>query len=154
MICPHCGHENTRVIDSRLNRERNTVRRRRECEVCGFRFTTYESIEELPFTVVKKDGHREFFDPQKLREGLLRAFEKRTIDLKVIDDIVNGVEDMFFKNKNLELSSAEIGDYVLGRLFDIDEVAYVRFMSVYKEFDSIDEFLHALNKIKKRRKKK
>lgn len=153
MICPHCGNENTRVIDSRLNKEKNSIRRRRECERCSFRFTTYEVIEDLPFIVVKKDGRREVFDRIKLRNGILRAFEKRKISSETIENVINDVEDLFFKSKNMEVSSSAIGEFVMKKLLEIDEVAYIRFISVFKEFDDLSQFIKELNTIQKRRKK-
>lgn len=150
MICPHCEIGDTRVIDSRLNKEKNTIRRRRECENCGFRFTTYETIEDFPFVVIKKDGRREIFDRMKLKNGILRAFEKRKVASELIDGILNDVEDLFFKSKDIELSYEMIGEFVKKRLLSIDQVAYIRFVSVFEEFETLDEFINELSKIKER----
>ena len=135
MRCPYCQHTDTKVTDSRTTDEGNSIRRRRECINCGRRFTTYEIIEEVPLMVLKKNGRRELFDRGKLLNGLLRSCDKRTVPMSVMEQVVNDVD--------------RIGELVLQQLKDIDQVAYVRFASVYRKFDNIDSFMEELKALKK-----
>jgi transcriptional repressor NrdR len=145
--CPFCTHGEDKVVDSRLGRNGTTIRRRRECLKCSRRFTTYEQIEEVFPTVVKKDNRREAFDRQKIRIGITKACEKRPISAQVIDDIVTGLENAIMELGVREISSTEIGERVMSALHDLDEVAYVRFASVYRQFRDIEEFMHELKDI-------
>jgi transcriptional repressor NrdR len=140
MKCPYCDHEETRVIDSRDSQNGLTIRRRRECLSCGKRFTTYERIEEIPYMVVKKDGRRQSFDPQKLLRGLLRACEKRPVPVSALEDIVIEIEGRLQNRPEKEIRAYEIGRYVMEHLKELDKVAYVRFASVYREFKDVHEF--------------
>jgi transcriptional repressor NrdR len=140
MKCPYCDHEETRVIDSRDSQNGLTIRRRRECLSCGKRFTTYERIEEIPYMVVKKDGRRQSFDPQKLLRGLLRACEKRPVPVSALEDIVIEIEGRLQNRPEKEIRTDEIGRYVMEHLKELDKVAYVRFASVYREFKDVHEF--------------
>jgi len=152
--CPHCGSLDDRVIDSRTLANGESIRRRRECLACEFRFTSYERIEEKPLMVVKRDGRREPFERAKLERGVQRAVEKRPISQLSIENIVNEIEDeaaVRGKGAN-EIASSVLGDLVLHRLYDIDKVAYVRFMAVYRSFESVDEFLKVIEQIESARK--
>jgi len=140
MKCPYCDHEETKVIDSRDSQNGLTIRRRRECLSCGKRFTTYERIEEIPYMVVKKDGRRQSFDPQKLLRGLLRACEKRPVPVSALEDIVIEIEGRLQNRPEKEIRTDEIGRYVMEHLKELDKVAYVRFASVYREFKDVHEF--------------
>lgn len=151
MKCPFCGFEEDRVIDSRPTEEGYAIRRRRECIDCKKRFTTYENIERKPLMVIKKDNSRQIFDPSKLLNRLLIACAKRPVSISVLEQIVTDIEGIFYKDHLREVSSAEIGDEVMERLKEIDEVAYVRFASVYKDFNNIDTFAREIKKIKKER---
>lgn len=151
MKCPFCGHEEDKVIDSRPTAEGYAIRRRRECLDCSKRFTTYENIERRPLMVIKKDNSRQTFEPSKLLNRLLIACAKRPISISILEQVVSDIETTFFKNHLREVSSKEIGDEVMQRLKVIDEVAYVRFASVYKDFDDIDTFTKEIRKIKKER---
>lgn len=151
MKCPFCGHEEDKVIDSRPTAEGYAIRRRRECLDCSKRFTTYENIERRPLMVIKKDNSRQTFDPSKLLNRLLIACAKRPISISILEQVVSDIETTFFKDHLREVSSKEIGDEVMQRLKVIDEVAYVRFASVYKDFDDIDTFTKEIRKIKKER---
>ena len=142
MRCPYCQHTDTKVTDSRTTDEGNSIRRRREGIECGRRFTTYEIIEEVPLMVAKKNGRRELFDRGKLLNGLLRSCDKRTVPMSVMEEVVNNVV-------NQEISTDRIGELVLQQLKDIDQVAYVRFASVYRKFDNIDSFMAELKALKK-----
>ncbi len=150
MRCPFCTSENDMVIDSRPIDAADVIRRRRACKGCGKRFTTYERLEEMPLMVVKSDDRREPFDRDKLRRGVLRACEKRPISLDTIDQLVDSVE-YELKDFVMEVSSREIGEKILKRLHGIDQVAYIRFASVYRNFDDIDSFLSEIKKLKARR---
>jgi transcriptional repressor NrdR len=134
MMCPFCGHNGDKVIDSRESKEGNVTRRRRECLECTRRFTTYERIDEIPFMVVKKDGRREPFDRQKVLNGLLKACEKRPVSMTAIANAVDGVEAALVASVDRELSTAEVGEVLMERLKSIDKIAYVRFASVYRNF--------------------
>lgn len=151
MKCPYCGFEEDRVIDSRPTEEGYAIRRRRECLDCKKRFTTYENIERKPLMVIKRDNSRQVFDASKLLNRLLIACAKRPVPIAVLEDIVSEIEGSFYKEHLREVTSAEIGDQVMERLKEIDEVAYVRFASVYKDFDDIDTFTREIRKIKKER---
>jgi transcriptional repressor NrdR len=147
MKCPFCGAVDDRVVDSRESREGQVIRRRRECESCGRRFTSYETIEEIPYMVVKKDGRREHFDRKKLRTGLVKACEKRPVSPAQLDAIVDEVETHLHDIEEREVSTSDIGARVMDRLRELDKVAYVRFASVYRKFEDVDEFLRELKNL-------
>lgn len=147
MKCPFCSHENTRVIDSRPADENNSIRRRRVCDECGKRFTTYEKVETIPLIVIKKDNNRETFDRSKIEAGILRACHKRPISADQISRLVDSVETAVFNKEEKEISSGVIGEMVMNKLKDLDTVAYVRFASVYREFKDINTFLDELKKV-------
>lgn len=144
MTCPFCGHREDKVIDSRESREGDVIRRRRECESCSRRFTTYERSDEIPYMVIKKDGRREKFDRQKVLAGLLRACEKRPIGMSKLADIVDGVETRLADTADRELSTTEIGEMLMEHLKGLDKIAYVRFASVYRDFQDVEAFLQEL----------
>ncbi len=141
MTCPFCRHRQDRVIDSRESKEGDLIRRRRECLKCLRRFTTYERSDEIPYMVVKRDGRRERFDRQKVLEGLLRACEKRPVPMAKLAQIVDEVESALAETPERELTTAAIGDLVLDRLKRLDKIAYVRFASVYRDFQDAEAFL-------------
>lgn len=141
MKCPFCGYEQDKVVDSRSSKEGRAVRRRRECLKCGDRFTTYEYIENFPLTVVKNDQRREPYDRQKLLAGILSACKKRPISMKKIESIVDRIENEIDKLSKSEIDSLEIGELVMGELQKLDDVAYVRFASVYRKFKDPDDFV-------------
>lgn len=147
MKCPYCGYEESKVIDSRPTDEGERIRRRRECLKCAKRFTTYEMIENLPIVVIKKDGSRETFDRQKLLTGMLRACEKRPVSIEMLDKAINDIEAVIQNSLDREVQSDKIGELVMEKLKDIDEVAYVRFASVYRQFKDINTFMDELNKL-------
>ncbi len=147
MKCPFCGNEKDQVIDSRPTDEGERIRRRRECLNCGKRFTTYEMIESLPIIVIKKDGSRETFDRQKLFNGMLRACEKRPVSIETLDKAISDIETVIQNSLDREVSSVKIGELVMEKLKEIDEVAYVRFASVYRQFKDINTFMNELNKL-------
>ena len=147
MKCPFCGYEESKVIDSRPTDEGERIRRRRECLNCAKRFTTYERIESLPIIVIKKDGSRETFDRQKLLTGMLRACEKRPVSIETLDRVISEIETVIQNSLDREVSSDKIGELVMEKLKDIDEVAYVRFASVYRQFKDINTFMDELNKL-------
>ncbi|MEE1053334.1 MAG: transcriptional regulator NrdR [Acutalibacteraceae bacterium] len=147
MKCPFCGYEESKVIDSRPTDEGERIRRRRECLNCAKRFTTYEMIESLPIIVIKKDGSRETFDRQKLLTGMLRACEKRPVSIETLDRVISEIETVIQNSLDREVSSDKIGELVMEKLKDIDEVAYVRFASVYRQFKDINTFMDELNKL-------
>jgi len=142
--CPFCAFQDTKVIDSRLGKDGDTIRRRRECISCQRRFTTYERVEETLPLVVKKDGRRELFDRQKIIAGILRACEKRPVPIATIEGIVDKLELAFMEGGEKEIESSRIGEAVMQALHDIDQVAYVRFASVYREFKDLGEFMAEL----------
>lgn len=144
MKCPYCGNLGDKVVDSRESKEGEVIRRRRECLECGKRFTSYERIDEIPYMVVKKDGTRERFDRQKLVNGLLKACEKRPVSLKSIEGIADRVESTLQERPEREISTAEVGAFVMEELKKLDKVAYVRFASVYRHFRDIGEFMSEL----------
>ena len=141
MTCPFCRHRQDRVIDSRESKEGDLIRRRRECLKCLRRFTTYERSDEIPYMVVKRDGRRERFDRQKVLEGLLRACEKRPVPIAKLAEVVDAVESALAENPEREVSTAAIGELVLERLKKLDKIAYVRFASVYRDFQDAESFL-------------
>ncbi|NLZ38658.1 MAG: transcriptional repressor NrdR [Firmicutes bacterium] len=144
MKCPYCGYPDSRVIDSRSTEEGSTIRRRRECVACEKRFTTYEKLEETPLIVVKRNGNRQLFDRKKILNGLIYAGGKQNIPLQVFEQLVDELERELRSDYSHEVSSDEIGRRVLVKLYDIDEVAYVRFASVYHKFKDINDFKKAL----------
>jgi transcriptional repressor NrdR len=144
MNCPFCGHPDNRVVDSRDVRSGSEIRRRRECAECNQRFTTYERVDELPTTVVKRDGRRESFDREKLLTGLLRACEKRPVPRRDLVAIVDSVESNLAAREVREISTEEIGNLVIGELRRLDQVAYVRFASVYRRFEDVNQFMDEL----------
>ena len=149
MRCPFCNCDDTKVTDSRATDDRKAIRRRRECLACGKRFTTYEMVEEVPLVVIKKNGMRELFDRNKILNGLLRASNKRTISRKQLEDVVTSVERTIRNSLAQEVESVRIGELVLDELRHIDEVAYIRFASVYREFADLDSFMAELKRLMK-----
>ncbi len=147
MKCPFCGSDNTRVIDSRPADDNNSIRRRRMCDECGKRFTTYEKVETIPLIVIKKDNVREQYDRSKIEAGVLRACHKRPVSATQITKLVDEVETLIFSKEEKEIPSTEIGEYVMDRIKDIDAVAYVRFASVYREFKDVNTFMQELKKM-------
>ena len=147
MKCPYCSHLESKVVDSRPAEEGNSIRRRRECLGCRKRFTTYEVVESLPLVVVKKAGNRQSFDRNKLLSGLIRAWEKRPVPYSVLEGIIDEIEQVLQNKMEQEVASAEIGELVMERLKKVDEVAYVRFASVYRQFKDINTFMNELNKL-------
>ncbi len=147
MKCPFCGYTESRVIDSRPTDEGERIRRRRECLKCAKRFTTYEIIESVPIVVIKKDKSRETFDRNKLLGGLLRACEKRPVSVDTLEHIVDEIENLLQNSLDREVSSQRIGTYAMEKLKTVDEVAYVRFASVYRQFKDINSFMEELSKI-------
>ena len=146
MKCPDCGHPEDKVLETRESREKNYIRRRRECLACARRFTTYEKVEHIPVLVIKKDGRREEFDLDKIRKGLYRAVEKRPVSSKQVEQIATQVEEMISSSER-EIPTQKIGSLIMERLKELDKVAYVRFASVYLEFKSLEEFLAELNSL-------
>ncbi|HJD13963.1 MAG TPA: transcriptional regulator NrdR [Candidatus Ruminococcus avistercoris] len=149
MRCPFCNQDNTRVVDSRPVEDSNAIRRRRMCDACGKRFTTYEKVETIPLIVIKKDQNREPYDRAKIEAGVLRACHKRPIPTEKITELVDSVETEIFNKELREISSSEIGEMVMDRLKDLEAVAYVRFASVYREFKDVNTFMDELKKILK-----
>ncbi|MCR4658021.1 MAG: transcriptional regulator NrdR [Lachnospiraceae bacterium] len=147
MKCPFCGHENTRVIDSRPAEDNNSIRRRRVCDECEKRFTTYEKIETIPLIIIKKDNNRETYDRTKIEAGILRACHKRPVSAAQISQIVDEVETEIFNYEDKEVPSEIIGELVMKKLHDLDAVAYVRFASVYREFKDVNTFMEELKKM-------
>lgn len=154
MKCPYCANSDTRVIDSRPSEDGSTIRRRRLCEQCQRRFTTYEKVETMPLVVIKKDETRETFDREKLVERILRACHKRPISVSDIERLADGIENRALNSFDKEITTQEIGEMVMEGLRALDEVAYVRFASVYRQFTDIDTFLEEIKKIKKDSNKK
>ncbi len=147
MKCPFCSSENTRVIDSRPADDNNSIRRRRMCDECGKRFTTYEKVETIPLIVIKKDNNREQYDRSKIESGVLRACHKRPISANDISRLIDDVETEIFAREEKEISSDEIGEIVMDKIKDLDDVAYVRFASVYREFKDVNTFMSELKKM-------
>ena len=147
MRCPHCSQLDSRVVDSRPIDDGTSIRRRRECERCGRRFTTYEKVDDVPLMVVKKDGRREPFDARKILTGLTKACEKRPVPLPQLEEVVHGIEAHLRNQGEREVSSQAIGELVMERLRDIDDIAYVRFASVYRQFKDLSRFRDELEKL-------
>ena len=147
MKCPFCGHEDTRVIDSRPAEDNNSIRRRRVCDECGKRFTTYEKVETIPLIIIKKDKNRETYDRTKLQGGILRACHKRPISADKINQIVDDVETKILSMEEKEIDSRVIGELIMDKLKEVDAVAYVRFASVYREFKDVNSFLDELRNV-------
>ena len=147
MKCPFCGHENTRVIDSRPAEENNSIRRRRVCDECDKRFTTYEKVETIPLIVIKKDNSRESYDRSKIEAGILRACHKRPVSVNQINGLLDEVETEIFNREDKEIPSSTIGEIVMDKLQNLEAVAYVRFASVYREFKDVDTFMDELKKM-------
>ncbi|WP_323704614.1 transcriptional regulator NrdR [Mammaliicoccus sp. Dog046] len=152
MRCPNCKYENSKVVDSRHADDMVAIRRRRECESCGFRFTTFERVELTPLIVVKKDGARQAFNRDKILNGLVRSCEKRPVAYQILEDITNQVEKELRSEGITEISSNDIGEKVMEHLMEVDQVSYVRFASVYREFKDVDQLLKSMQGILKDRK--
>ena len=150
MKCPLCGEPDTRVIDSRPTEDNSSIRRRRQCEACGKRFTTYEKVETLPLMVIKRDNTRAPYERAKIEAGVLLACHKRPVSAQTISRLVDNVETKVFANGEREVSTKQIGQYVMEELMKIDEVAYVRFASVYRSFTDVDTFLSEIDTLKKK----
>ena len=149
MKCPYCGKDNTRVIDSRPADDGDSIRRRRECDECHKRFTTYEKVETIPMIVIKKDNNRETYDRAKVEGGVFRACHKRPVSATQIEAMIDDVESSIFSKEEREISSRQIGEMVMEKLKDLDSVAYVRFASVYREFKDVNTFMDELKKMLK-----
>ena len=149
MRCPYCGSLDDKVIESRTMANGETIRRRRECIGCGYRFTSYERVEEKPLMVVKKDGRRQPFDRAKLAKGIERALEKRSVTTGATENLVNEIEDaaVMAGKSTREISTSELGEIVLQRLYNLDKVAYIRFASAYKHFESLEEFIQEIKNV-------
>ena len=147
MRCMFCGCEDSKVIDSRSADEGRTIRRRRECVKCGKRFTTYETIEDTPVLVVKNSGNRQAYDPQKIKSGIIKACEKRPVSMEKIDKLVDDITKRIYNSMEQEITSNKIGEMVMEGLKNLDEVAYVRYASVYRSFTDIDSFMAELQKM-------
>ena len=150
MKCPYCNEDNTKVIDSRPAEENSAIRRRRQCENCGKRFTTYEKLETMPLMVVKKDGTREVYDRAKIEAGILRSCHKRPVSPQQIDALIDEVESSVFNLEEKEVATSVIGELVMAGLKELDEVAYVRFASVYREFKDVNTFIDEIGKLLKK----
>jgi transcriptional repressor NrdR len=149
MKCPYCGNINDKVVDSRESKDGEAIRRRRECLACNRRFTSYERVEEVPLMVIKKDGTREIFDPNKIIKGILKATEKRSVSRADIESIVEKIEQLVHKNPEKEFRTEDIGNNVMESLKNLDKVSYVRFASVYRDFKDITEFMSELQDLLK-----
>lgn len=147
MKCPFCGYLESKVVDSRPTEEGGSIRRRRECLSCGKRFTTYETVESVPLMVIKKDGSREAYDKNKVLNGLIRACQKRPVSMAVLEDTVSEIEQQLSNTMEREVHSEQIGELVMEHLKKIDQVAYVRFASVYRQFKDLDSFMDELSKL-------
>lgn len=147
MKCPFCGKENTKVIDSRPAEDNSSIRRRRQCDVCGKRFTTYEKVETIPLIVIKKDDNREPYDRDKIQGGIIRSCHKRPVSANQITQMVEEIETQIFNMEEKEIPSSIIGEIVMDKLKDVDQVAYVRFASVYREFKDVNTFMDEIKKI-------
>jgi transcriptional repressor NrdR len=147
MICPFCGFKEDRVIDSRESKEGDVIRRRRQCLGCDRRFTTYERSDEIPYMVVKKDGRREKFDRQKVLAGLLKACEKRPVPMTKLAEVVDAVEAKLAETTDREITTTEVGEMIMDRLRNLDKIAYVRFASVYRDFQDVEAFLNELKNL-------
>ena len=144
MKCPYCGEIDNKVIDSRLGKDGNVIRRRRECLECSRRFTTYEHIEEIPIMIIKKDGRREVFSRDKIRSGIKKACEKRNISMNIIEDFIDDIERDLRETGEKEIPSTDLGEKIMIKLHEMDDVAYVRFASVYREFKDVNDFVSEL----------
>jgi transcriptional repressor NrdR len=147
MRCPYCGHEEDKVVDSRSSQEGDAIRRRRECLKCQRRYTTYEHIEGVSLMVVKKDGRRESFDRKKVLSGLIKSCEKRPVSVEKLEETVDDIERTLQRNFDKEVASVEVGELIMQRLGKLDQVAYVRFASVYREFKDVNQFMKELKQI-------
>ena len=147
MKCPFCGEIENKVIDSRLSKDASVIRRRRECLTCSRRFTTYEQIEEIPIMIIKKDGRREVFNREKIRSGIQKACEKRNISMNVIEEFVDNLERDLRETGEKEIASSVLGEKVMAKLHELDDVAYVRFASVYREFKDVNDFVSELKSL-------
>jgi len=147
MKCPFCNHMHDKVVDSRESKEGDAIRRRRECLACERRFTTYERIDEVPYMVIKKDGRREKFDRQKVLNGLLKACEKRPVSMVKLSDLVNRVESKVSDSPDREISTTDIGEFLIESLRELDKIAYVRFASVYRDFQDEEAFFNELKNL-------
>lgn len=147
MKCPFCSKENTKVIDSRPAEEDNSIRRRRQCDECGKRFTTYEKVETIPLIIIKKDNSREPYDREKIEAGIVRSCHKRPVSMQQITALVDEIENVIFNMEGKEVASSHIGEIVMDKLKNFDSVAYVRFASVYREFKDVGTFMEELKKI-------
>lgn len=147
MKCVFCGYNDSKVVDSRNSDDQNSIRRRRECLKCGKRFTTYEMVESSPILVIKNDGSRQTFDPQKIKRGIIKACEKRPVSMNQIDEIILSIERQINNSLAQEVKSSEIGEMVMNKLKTIDEISYVRFAAVYRKFKDITTFISFLNNI-------
>ena len=148
MKCPFCGNENTRVIDSRAYSDGNSIKRRRICENCGKRFTTHEKVVDLALYVIKKNGEKQPYSRKKVSNGITRAVEKRNVDPEKIEEVVDKIERVILTEYSGEINSSDLGNIIISYLLDLDEIAYVRFASVYKQFDSLDSFIREIEKIR------
>lgn len=151
MKCPFCGYDDSKVLDTRPTDEGNTIRRRRECLKCQKRFTTYEKIEQSPIMVIKKDGNRQAFDREKIIRGMIKSCEKRPVSVADIEEAVNNIEKKIENSMKKEISSLEVGEMVMDELKDLDEVSYVRFASVYREFKDLQSFIDELENFVKKK---
>lgn len=151
MKCPFCGHLDSKVLDSRPLEDGNAIRRRRECIQCGKRFTTYEKVDEIPLIVAKKDGRREVFDKNKVLGGIIKACEKRPISLSQMEELTDNIEKDLRNQMDSEITSQQIGEIIMDKLRGLDEVAYVRFASVYRQFKDVNSFIEELEKLLKKR---
>jgi len=154
MKCPYCGYPDSKVIDSRPTEDNTAIRRRRECLKCGKRFTTYEKVEQLPILVIKKDNRRELYDKEKILRGMIKACEKRPVPMKVLEEITDEIDRKIVNSMVREITSEEIGEMVMEKLKSVDEVAYVRFASVYRQFKDINTFMDELKKLLKENEEK
>ncbi|MCH5292582.1 MAG: transcriptional repressor NrdR [Treponema sp.] len=152
MRCPYCGKLDDKVLESRAMVNGESIRRRRECLSCGYRFTSYERIDEKPFMVIKRDGRRQPFDRKKLEKGIERALEKRPVSTSMVEQISNDIEDMAVEQgkESREIATSALGELVLEKLYEIDKVSYIRFASVYRHFETLDEFIKEVKEIEKR----
>ncbi len=149
MKCPFCGKDDTKVIDTRNMEDNSAIRRRRLCEACGARFTTYERVDTVPLQVVKSDNTREAFDRNKVMKGIMMSCNKRPVSVEVMENMVTEIENAAINSMKKEITTKEIGEYVMEKLKNVDEVAYVRFASVYRQFKDIDSFMNELGKLLK-----
>jgi len=147
MKCPYCSEIENKVIDSRLSKDASVIRRRRECLTCNRRFTTYEHIEEIPIMIMKKDGRRELFSREKVRSGMLKACEKRNISMNSIEEFIDEMERDLHESEEKEIPASVVGEKIMAKLHELDDVAYVRFASVYREFKDVNDFVAELKKL-------